>query len=84
MAKNKIHFDLMIMGCKQPIWHIFKKYIFSVILLENKYNLDQVDGILTQNGYMPITLGKMCCYVSKMYLKTEQVKKKEGPTTINK
>jgi len=84
MAKNKIHFDLMIMGCKQPIWHIFKKYIFSVILLENKYNLDQVDGILTQNGYMPITLGKMCCYVSKMYLKTEQVKKKEGPPTINK
>ena len=80
--QKKKHFDLMIMACKQPIWHIFKKYIFSVILLENKYNLDQVDGILTQNGYMAITLGKMCCYVAKMYLKTEQVKKKEGPPSI--
>lgn len=82
LDEKKKHFDLMILSCKQPIWHIFKKYIFSVILLENKYNLDQVDGILTQNGYMAITLGKMCCYVSKMYLKTEQVKKKDGPPTI--
>jgi glycosyltransferase involved in cell wall biosynthesis len=79
---GKIHYDLMIMGCKQPIWTIFDKHIFSVILLENRYNLNQVDGILTQKGYMPITLGKMCCYVAKMYLKTEQVLKKEGPPTI--
>ena len=79
---KKIHFDLLILGNKQPIWNIFKKYIFSVILLENRYNLDQVGGILEQNGYMPITLGNMCVYVAKMYLKTEKVEKKEGMPQI--
>ena len=79
---DKIHYDLLILGCKQAIWHLFEKYIFSVILLENRYNMDQIDGILTQKGYMPITLGKMCCYVAKMYLKTEKVTKKEGPPIV--
>lgn len=44
--------DIGIINTKYPIWSIFSKIDFDIILLETQKNIDQMDSILKKNGYI--------------------------------
>ena len=44
--------DIGIVNTKYPIWSIFSKINFDIILLETQKNVDQMDSILKKNGYI--------------------------------
>ena len=44
--------DICIINTKYPVWSIFSKINFDIILLETQKNVEQMDGILKQNGYI--------------------------------
>ena len=44
--------DICLINTKYPIWSIFNKIKFDVVLLETQKNVDQMDSILKNNGYI--------------------------------
>jgi hypothetical protein len=44
--------NLCVINTKYPIWSIFSKIKFDIILLETPKNLEQMDSILKKNGYI--------------------------------
>lgn len=44
--------DICLINTKYPVWSIFNKIKFDVILLETQKNVDQMDSILKNNGYI--------------------------------
>lgn len=44
--------DIGVINTKYPIWSIFKKINFDIILLETQKNIEQMDSILKQNNYI--------------------------------
>ena len=44
--------DICIINTKYPIWSIFANIEFNIVLLETQKNIDQMDSILKNNGYI--------------------------------
>ena len=44
--------DICIVNTKYPIWSIFSKINFDIVLLETQKNVDQMDSILKKNDYI--------------------------------
>ena len=44
--------DICLINTKYPIWSIFNKIKFDVVLLETQKNVDQMNSILKNNGYI--------------------------------
>ena len=44
--------DICIVNTKYPIWSIFANVEFNIVLLETQKNIDQMDSILKNNGYI--------------------------------
>lgn len=44
--------DICIINTKYPIWSVFSKIDFDIVLLEAQKNVEQMDGILKQNNYI--------------------------------
>ena len=49
---NLENIDLCIVNTKYPIWSIFSKIDFDIVLLETPKNIEQMDSILKKYGYI--------------------------------
>ena len=66
-------FDLCILNINYPVWRIFDKMKFNVILFENGKNIDQMDSILRSKGYLKIDN----LYYLIEFLKSEEEEKEK-------
>ena len=48
--------DICIVNTKYPIWSVFSKIKFDIVLLETQKNVDQMDSILKSAGYILLTI----------------------------
>ena len=52
--KFNIKFDVCFLNSKKPLWKIFDKISFNILILESSENVEDMDLILNPKGYLKV------------------------------